>query len=135
MHLVYIFAGLSVAFAALCAAFHLRGKLYLKTVFKSAASLAFIAAAAAAYFACGSSPRYFVFVISALSLGLLGDVLLAVNVFLKGKKKSLAELLGGAAFLAGHAVYIAFFITCFFQLLNAHRNSRSSRPLCRGIFN
>ena len=89
-----------VAVALLLVAEH-RGSRPARAVFKTSASLAFVATA---WLLGAAGSEYGQFILAALALGLVGDVLLLSD-------RSQAFLLGLFAFLCSHAVFGAAFVS------------------------
>lgn len=111
MTAVIVLAVLTVVCALACAVAHSAKKYSLKFALKTVASLLFVTTAVVAL-TVGGNVQYGAAVIGALVLGLLGDVFLSMDPFVKDDKtKGFFYVLGGAAFAVGHVFYIVIFFT------------------------
>lgn len=112
MVFIYIASTFSVILALLSGYFNIKEKYSARLVAKTCASFLFVASAITASFITGSMALYVVLIITALILGLLGDIFLCSKGLTNKKGTNVFSALGLFTFLAGHLVYItAFFIS------------------------
>lgn len=83
-----------------------------KTICKGCASLCFVIAGILFYLN-GSKENWQLMVLFGLVLGMFGDILLSE--FAKGKSRDIFNAVGMLCFIAGHALFIAAFITASFE--------------------
>lgn len=108
---VIVLASLTVCCALVCAVAQVLGKYPVKFAFKTAASVMFVLTALVALRVSGNI-EYGVLILVALVFGLLGDVFLSMDPFVKDKKsQGYFYIIGGASFAIGHIFYIVVFFT------------------------
>lgn len=111
MWAVYTLCGITGVLSVLIVYLENKGILALKYALKAVASLCFVMVGVLALVQSESFYNWKAYVLSALVLGMLGDIFLSSeNVVPEGKNLNTLNLAGGAFFLVGHIVYVVWLI-------------------------
>lgn len=111
MALIYLMCGFSVLLSGLAVALENKGLTVYKYICKSMASLCFVFAALIAMAKAEEIQSWHLLVLSALILGMLGDIFLSTNSITADKKTNeLTDIIGALFFLSGHLLYSAWLI-------------------------
>lgn len=106
------FGCVSVLLGILSGIFNLKNRPLLRLIAKMAASLTFLAVGLAATALTERTGLYPILVVTALILGLLGDIFLCLHALTDPKSRQMFDAIGLAFFALGHL----FFIGIFFSL-------------------
>jgi uncharacterized membrane protein YhhN len=111
MPVLYILSGLSVAAALLSGLFNIKENPVKRLVYKLLGSVLFCAVGLGAMYARGSFSTYGIGVMSALILGLIGDLFLCMNGLAEPGKLMFFNAVGFFCFLLGHVLFVAIFLS------------------------
>jgi uncharacterized membrane protein YhhN len=109
---LYVLAGASVGISVVTAVLRNRGLEKGRFVAKMASSLLFCLTAFCAAAMRGESMNLrTALMLGALVLGMVGDIVLGLNLFAKEEYRKFVFVLGGAPFFFGHLLYIALLLS------------------------
>jgi len=111
MTALYALAGASVAIAFVTAFLRNKGMERGRFVTKMASSLLFCGVAFGAAAGRGEMNLQAALMLGALVLGMVGDIVLGIDLFAAKEYRKFVFLLGGAPFFLGHLLYIALLLS------------------------